>query len=1013
MTRFTRLSMWASVLPIVLAVAMTALFLAGAPTAAAAPREIGRLQQDGPAVVTDTAKLAPPVDAKPIPGGAPLPMAPTLGCTLAGSVRTCELWVVTGTLTLPDAAVIPIWGYSTSSTPGSAELPGPTLEAVTGETMQVILHNTLPFNTSLTFYGQGLTPDYAGIGQGGTVTYTFAADQPGTFFYEPGLSPDANRQRGMGMYGALIIRPAANPNWAYDDAATAFDSEALLLVSEIDPEFHADPMGYSIQHYEPKYWLINGKAYPQTENIVVTPTQTTLLRFVNVGYEAYSIELLGMHQSVIGRSGVKLPYAFNVVAENFAAGETMDTLVTISAGTAAGSKFPLLDGSVGTHNNGQVYGGMLTFLEVQGALPAPGLPTTENVSALPSPTTDTAPVTVTAVVTSVNAGGAPITAAEFFIDSLGADGTGTAMTATDAAFDSATEAVEGVISPAVLGTLANGPHIVYVHGQTAGGWGPVSSIPFLLDRFGPDGYDAVLVYPQSNGTKDVDARATVFDVAGLGTVIAEYFIDAPGANGTGTPMDITPPGAYLASIDTTILSSTIAALSEGPHLIYMHAQDTLGNWGQYVTATLKVDKTGPTASVGAAPNPTSGLIGVNSTQFVMRVTASINDPVAAGVNSNVVRAELFINPPITHTCGETGYRLMARDVLFDETSEVGYVDVPLGDIRWFADGTHALKICALDAAGNWASGTGSFVVDKTGPAINSLAVSPNPAVFQTILTANASDAHSPIAAAEWFVGNDPGVGLGNPAVAVDGNFNSTSENVNATINVTTWLPGNYTVCLRARDAIGNWTATPVCTTLTVDRIFADGFESGDFSAWSAVNGSVQITTSNVIHGAYSMGSPLSGTTYQGYVQDNTPNAETTYRARFYFNPGGTTTGGQANRIFGGLNSAGTSIFRVEAGTSSAGGHRIRIWMQTATGGVTGGYVVLPNAPTSVEIAWQSGVSGSMSLWINGTLRTTITGNTAAYTLDTARLGPQLVGSLSNGRVYFDSFVSSRDTYIGP
>ena len=38
----------------------------------------------------------------------------------------------------------------------------------------------------------------------------------------------------MGLYGALVVRPAT-AGQAYDDAATAFDDEAVLVLSEIDP----------------------------------------------------------------------------------------------------------------------------------------------------------------------------------------------------------------------------------------------------------------------------------------------------------------------------------------------------------------------------------------------------------------------------------------------------------------------------------------------------------------------------------------------------------------------------------------------------------------------------------------------------------------------------------------------------------------------------------------------------------------------------------------------------------
>ena len=41
----------------------------------------------------------------------------------------------------------------------------------------------------------------------------------------------------MGLYGALIVRPAA-PGCAYDHADTCFDREYLFLLSEIDIDIH-------------------------------------------------------------------------------------------------------------------------------------------------------------------------------------------------------------------------------------------------------------------------------------------------------------------------------------------------------------------------------------------------------------------------------------------------------------------------------------------------------------------------------------------------------------------------------------------------------------------------------------------------------------------------------------------------------------------------------------------------------------------------------------------------------
>ena len=41
---------------------------------------------------------------------------------------------------------------------------------------------------------------------GGTVTYSFVATNPGTFLYESGTNPE--KQVRMGLFGALIVRPA-------------------------------------------------------------------------------------------------------------------------------------------------------------------------------------------------------------------------------------------------------------------------------------------------------------------------------------------------------------------------------------------------------------------------------------------------------------------------------------------------------------------------------------------------------------------------------------------------------------------------------------------------------------------------------------------------------------------------------------------------------------------------------------------------------------------------------------
>jgi hypothetical protein len=84
------------------------------------------------------------------------------------------------------------------------------------------------------------------------------------------------------------------PGQAYTGTGYAFDNEATLLYSEIDPDLHAavknDDYGpgkgtTSTINYTPKYFLINGQPYPYGATVIepVGSPGTTLLRLLNAG----------------------------------------------------------------------------------------------------------------------------------------------------------------------------------------------------------------------------------------------------------------------------------------------------------------------------------------------------------------------------------------------------------------------------------------------------------------------------------------------------------------------------------------------------------------------------------------------------------------------------------------------------------------------------------------------------------------------------------------------------------
>ncbi len=204
--------------------------------------------------------------------------------------------------------------------------------------------------------------------------------------YQAGLTVNGPKQAAMGMYGALVVYPATSGQ-AYTPTATntdtAFDSEALLVLSEIDPALNADPGAFDMQDYAPKYWLINGKSYPDTAPIQAPPGSKVLLRYANAGFEEHSMGLLGMDQSIIAANGFLSPFAHGAVAETVPPASTMDAIITMPA--TVGEQHPLYDANQHIDNNGAAsasgFGGMMTFITVTPAGPPPVQVTVSDLAA--------------------------------------------------------------------------------------------------------------------------------------------------------------------------------------------------------------------------------------------------------------------------------------------------------------------------------------------------------------------------------------------------------------------------------------------------------------------------------------------------------------------------------------------------------------------------------------------------------------------------------------------------------
>jgi hypothetical protein len=500
----------------------------------------------------------------------------------------------------------------------------------------------------------------------------------------------------MGLYGALIVRPTV--------PSTAFDVEKTIVLSEFDTTLAANPIGYDMRKYAPKYFLINGKTYPDTAPITAAAGNTVLLRYVNAGLQAHAMSTLGVGQKAIAIDGSSFTHPHSMVSETIAPGQTLDAIVTIPASAATDTKYALYDGNLLLRNtNASGLGGMLTFLTV-GTPPPPGPditgPLLSSLTLTPNPSNGAVSVALSFTANDITTGNNLVDYAEYWVDA-----------GTPISIPIGSPATVVTLNATIPSGLSHGTHVVSVHARDSLlNWSTTGTINLVVDNLGPTTSGLGLAPNPSNGSVSVMLTFTANDSASGNSNItaAEYWVDPVGtpANGTGTSVTVASP-APVKALNANISSG----LSAGTHVVSVHSQDALGNWGTTVTINLVVDQAGPTTNgVSASPSPNNGFQGLNTSVQAVRVTANFNDALTGG--SNIATAEGFVD---TAGATGTGFVFVATDGLFNTSNEDGYGDIPLAIVGTLSAGNHTIYVHAKDASGNWGpmNSSGVLVINKS------------------------------------------------------------------------------------------------------------------------------------------------------------------------------------------------------------------------------------------------------------------------------------------------------------
>ncbi len=191
-----------------------------------------------------------------------------------------------------------VWGYNGTT-------PGPTIEAVEGDRVRLLVTNKLGEPTTMHWHGIILPSGMDGIAglsqppimPGETFAYEFTLQQHGTHMYHP--HADELTQMAMGMMGMFIIHPRDG-----DEVPVQRDYCFMLHNWALHPgTYRPDPaimLDFDL-------WTFNSKVFPAIEYPVARTGDRVRFRIGNLSMWNHPLHLHGVQYFVTGSEGGRWP----------------------------------------------------------------------------------------------------------------------------------------------------------------------------------------------------------------------------------------------------------------------------------------------------------------------------------------------------------------------------------------------------------------------------------------------------------------------------------------------------------------------------------------------------------------------------------------------------------------------------------------------------------------------------------------------------------------------------------
>ena len=271
-------------------------------------------------------------------GGAAALLASSAAEALAQqAVRSYTLTVSAVNWSIGRPITVPAYAYGLEG--GTPTVPGPTLRATAGETLEIKVVNRLSAPTTIHWHGVHTVPNnmdgVPGVTQdpippGGSFTYKFQAPSAGTYVYHSHV--DVAVQIPKGLMGLLVVddpRPGVRtPTPTRQDASERrYDKEYPLVLADI-PDAYGN-----------FYHIINGKTFYGLDAVGEAANEGRLIFKMNRGdrvlfrvwnasaAEAHPMHTHGMMYAIVARDNSDLATPVYVDTQGVNPGERYDLIV--------------------------------------------------------------------------------------------------------------------------------------------------------------------------------------------------------------------------------------------------------------------------------------------------------------------------------------------------------------------------------------------------------------------------------------------------------------------------------------------------------------------------------------------------------------------------------------------------------------------------------------------------------------------------------------------------------------